>query len=175
MSRNDSIIEHRVDTVEILRQAYEQKDYKRFFEWFPDSFCRFNDIYGYKEERTVPAMPLYDESYQHMSFLFSKQLESDSIHLSKLFAIAKTASWDADAIAYFQDGLLNLILKEPDRVAAYLQKQSKKELICFWEFILDSPFPLESDCKRYATNIYKKINAVSPIMGKMIREANALK
>lgn len=137
-----------------LKSAYAKKDFHRFWNEFPDTFNEFLELYGWKEDCIGP---LYCWAYYHMEFLFCDSLPIDSIHLDKLFNIAKEASWDADTPNYFQRHWIDLLLKHPTECSTYLRTRPIGDVTGFWNFILYSPHPEQSSHKELCEkmqNIY---------------------
>ena len=55
--------------VEILREAYAQKDWKAFVDNFPQTFVEFVDLYGCDLDKG--PKPLYEGNKTHIFFIFS--------------------------------------------------------------------------------------------------------
>lgn len=150
-----------------LDKAYQENNYERFFELFPSSFRIFMDYYGYTDK----PMPLYSQGLNHVNYLFSNGLKIDEKHLKKLFAIAKNAVWEADAPNYFQNNLSDLILKYPQEMVSFLDKQDKKEIEHFWYFVVYALYPNALDNIAHYQRIRNRIYPYSKEQSKIIEIA----
>jgi len=118
-----------------VKEEYHQQ----FFDAFPNSFNEFNEIYGYVNNK--PAI-LYFEADKHIIELFNKLRNiNDTLYFKKLISIAIGGHWDADAVNYFQNGLKNRVINNPELTIYVLKNRSKKDIKSFWYFFFDGAHP----------------------------------
>lgn len=120
------------------RQAYQ----RRFFQAFPSTFKELEGLYGNRLDAHQQHAPLYGEAEQHIAGLFNSLPRIDeATYYRKLIALAIGGHWEADAVNFFQNGLMNKVLANPGLVAALLQPLNKEQILSFWAFYFDEPYP----------------------------------
>ncbi|MDR1876329.1 MAG: hypothetical protein LBQ84_01750, partial [Flavobacteriaceae bacterium] len=69
-SSSDTIQQNSItDTrIEDIKQAFEQKDYTKFFKLFPDTYSELVDFYGFDD--ITGEKPLYGLYVAHINYLF---------------------------------------------------------------------------------------------------------
>lgn len=144
--------QNKVDSITLLKKAYNEKDYETFFYLFPNSFSEFIEYYGYIENK---PMPLYSISFEHIRYLASNKNNEHRL-INKLFRIAKDAKWDADAPSYLRKVLTQLILAYPEDILYLLKKEDIKTVENFWYFILYYP-SLGAEYDIEHQNLYKQV------------------
>jgi hypothetical protein len=124
---------------EYYSKSHDRKDsmefHLRFFEEFPSDFESFNSIYGFD----TSEMPLYDKAYDHIQLFNRISCVSETIYYRKVISIAIGGYWDADAINYFQEGLRERVMANPELTFELLKERTEKEIFKFWFFFFGGP------------------------------------
>lgn len=144
--------QNKADSMILLEQAYNKKDYDIFFRLYPNSYTKFVEYYGYIGDK---PMPLYSIAFEHLKYLMSGKIRKFKL-IDKLFNIAKDGKWDADASSYLQDYMVDLIVEYPEIILSLLNENSTKEIENFWYFILYYP-SLHPEYDLQYQNKYKQI------------------
>lgn len=161
--------QNKVDSIESIRQAYNNCDYEVFFHLFPNSYSKFIEYYGYIKGE---PMPLYFEAHKHIEYLVSGEICKRKL-LEKLIEIAKDGIWEADAPNFLRKALNGLIMEYPGILLQLLKEKNSKEIKSFWSFILYYPsLHPENDLqyKENFRNIYTVIAARDVSMGRVISD-----
>jgi len=141
---------------EVLRISFQKKNCTEFFNAFPDSYKNFDDLYGYDDESGKKQ--LYDSYEKHINYFFEcKECVAENRFYDKIFKIAKSSKWEADAIALFQTNLSNLIINQPSSFVKLLNAKNKIETGKFWHFIFDGSSKNDRQNKEKFEIIYNKI------------------
>lgn len=124
---------------------------KLFFYNFPNSFNEFIRLYGYNSYRegkyhgvAHPDNIGIIESYavDHVYDLFNNLRYIDELdYINKMINIAVDAYWEADAVNHFQYGIRCCLRRNPNLFIQELQTRSNNEIIGFWFFYFDEPYP----------------------------------
>ena len=125
----------------ILAQSnnYKSEYEKRFFEYFPNSFDELVALYGFENDT---ANVLYYYADRHiLQFFNSISSINDTVYYSKLINIAEGGKWAADAESYFQEGLRQHVIKNPELTVFLLNKLDDNDIEGFWRFYFDEPHP----------------------------------
>lgn len=160
--------QNKVDSIALLKQAYNERNYDTFFNLFPDSFSKFIEYYGYVGNE---PMPLYPMAYEHIDYLVSNKSCKHRL-LTKLFNIAKNAIWEADAPNYLRSSIIGLVVEHPKIILSLLKNEETKIVENFWYFILYYPsLKAEYDLEHQEQykQIYTCINGENAQMGNTIK------
>lgn len=158
-----------VDTrIQQLKDAFDQQDYPTFLKLFPNSFDELDNYYGFDDN--TGAKPLYEFHEKHINYLFEYEGSSEKIFFDKVYGIAKSGKWDADAVGLFQSNLSNLIIKSPKNILEVLSKMPDKEVKSFWFFVFDGSSENDLQNKAKFESIYKKINSLNYKQGNLLKE-----
>jgi len=121
-----------------LIELYDNKNCKEFFNAFPNTFEKFNQLYGYDDE--TGARRLYSQT-EHIPYFFKCSEVSDRERLEKVIRIGINGKWDADSIGEFQL-LAHLLIKDhPKAAKETLNNLPDERAASFWYFLFDSPHP----------------------------------
>lgn len=148
---------------EYLKSAYynvikngSQENWGNYVEKFPDRFEDFDSIFGYRNDSKGP---LYDMYQQYIDLFFvARQYVSSEEYYEKVINIARTGSWDADAVNLFQAGIVDLLSNDsinPQEKSVFfkvLSSFSNTDITHFWSFYYDGLYP---DCygEKYKSTI----------------------
>jgi len=163
-NKNDNSIIHKnsvIDTrIEALKQAFENNDYTKFFQFFPDSYDELVNFYGFDDNKG--ASPLYSLYEVHINYLFDYEGKIDTKSFAtKIYEVAKNGVWDADAVGLFQSKLSNMIISKPDIFLEILAMKPNKEMKGFWHFVFDGSEKNDLQNKERFNAIYKKIKPLN--------------
>ncbi len=112
---------------------------KQFFNLFPNSFKKLNDLYGYNNGIEAP---LYNQVEKHILELFNNLNNiNDTLYYKKIVSIAIGGHWDADAVEAFQEGLRKRVLSKPNLVVYLLNEIPDEKIKSFWYFYFDGVHP----------------------------------
>lgn len=161
-----------VDTdtrITILKEAYNKKDYLIFYKSFPNTYNELLSIYGFDDK--TGEKPLYTLADKHIDYFFEfKDHIALDEFISRCYQISKNGIWEADAVAYFQINLTNLVIKHPKEVVEMLNTLSKKEEKEFWFFLFDGSSKNDIGNKEKFKIVYKIINSTCTRHGKILQE-----
>ncbi len=115
-------------------QTYQQ----RYFDLFPDSFEKFEQVFGFEDGKKAP---LYYNSIEYIRALFELDSISQSNQINKWIDISIGGHWDADAVNYFQHYLRPRILKNVDLTYRLLKVRPDKEVESFFYFFFNEIHP----------------------------------
>ncbi len=145
--------------VNLLSDAFNKKDYLKFYKLFPFSITAFAEIYGFND--TQGESPLYENSFEHINFLFQFNEKIDmQIFADKIFEFVKTLKWEADGINYFQNNLIDFIKREPNGLINVLKSKSKNEIYCFWHLVFDGSSTNDLQNKNNFQTLYNSIKSI---------------
>lgn len=109
-----------------------------FFDNFPNSFSRFQELYGYDEIKG--EAPYYNVAEEHLVFLFkTPDIVKSDVFINKLIDISRNGKWDADSVNYFQEKLRNYFFDNYSLFMNQLKRREEKEIKGFWYFFSDGP------------------------------------
>jgi hypothetical protein len=114
-----------------LIELHNNKNCKEFFNAFPHTFEKFNQLYGYDDE--TGARRLYSES-EHIPYFFSCSGVSNRERLEKVIGIGINGKWDADSIGWFNDLAYDLVKDRPKEAKAILDSLPMKKPLLFGIF-----------------------------------------
>lgn len=125
----------------------ERTKYERlFFKYFPDTFARFDSLYGYKEVSPDSAvyMPLYDSS--HLDTIFPNLDSIDkTIFYKKLINVSIGGHWDSDQVDVLQHDLIEKVRSHVALTEKILKTYNDDKIKSFWLFFFDMENPSAVD------------------------------
>lgn len=115
------------------KENFEQQ----FLKYFPNSFKKFNLLYGYKEisPDSVIYMPLYASDHIE-KVLFNLESINDTIFYKKLINISIDGHWAADQVSIFHSHLMEKVKEDLDITVNILRNIDNKKVKSFWLFFL---------------------------------------
>ena len=115
-----------------------KEHFKSFFDTFPDSYSKFQNSFGYSDEKG--EAPYYNDGEEYLVMFFkSFQAVDRKIIIEKLINICKNGKWDADNVNSFQDKMRNYFFKNDQIFLDILGKREKIDIKGFWYFFSDEP------------------------------------
>jgi hypothetical protein len=148
-----------------LTELYDNKNCKEFFNVFPNTFQKFNHLYGYDDEEGERM--LFAKSKDHISYFFSCSEVSDLEKLDKAIKIGINGKWEADAVWMFQESSFKLIKDHPNEAKEILDKLSDEKAASFWYFLFDGPHPSDKENKN-------RVDLLSNVLGKNSKQSKLL-
>jgi hypothetical protein len=122
------------------KEPGQQQYYQRqFFNEFPNSFWLLNRLYG-----TTNGRPGYlaDVAEKHIMDVFNTiSVINDTLYCSKVISLASDGVWDTYGVNYFQTGLKNRMLRNPDLIFYLVAKLPPRKMRSFWHFYFDGLYP----------------------------------
>ena len=134
--------------IETLKDAFSQKDWQTLADSFPETFEGFLKLYGYDAIEGEP-MPLYDEGYDHIFFLFSDDRIRGDHYMSKLLRLTKGYEWDADAPNYLHENVGILIENYPSLISVFMEDKPDILVKDFLKCAIASPYPGPKHSQNY--------------------------
>ena len=114
---------------------------RQFFNEFPNTFREFDQLYGYNDKTSKGAI-LYKDAEKHLLGLFNNLKSiNDTLYYRKIVNIAIGGTWEADAVNFFQYGLINRMESKPGLIVFFLRRMNEKKVKSFWHFYFDEPHP----------------------------------
>ncbi|WP_259014309.1 hypothetical protein [Emticicia fluvialis] len=154
--------------IEILRRAFERKDYLSFFKLFPNTFEEFFNFYGYDEKSGAKLLYGHDE---HIEYLFANKGRINSeIFAAKIYGIAKDAIWNVDTVDLFQSYLSEMILNYPNLFLKILATKPDKEAAGFWRFVFDGSLNGNLTNQERFNITYKKIKQLDTRQAEILKQ-----
>lgn len=136
-----------------LQDAYDRvindksaESWTIFFDIFPNTFEKFDSIFGYRENHIGPLYDMYQQ-YIYLFFEAQYHIKGDAYY-DKLIKIAKDAIWDADANSLFQSCIFNFVIDDSanSQINSFLETLStfsETDISNFWRFYFEDLYP---DC-----------------------------
>ena len=121
-----------------LQEKNNQTNQQRYFDLFPNSFEKFEQVFGFEKGKKAP---LYDNSIEYIRTLFALDSISQSSQITKWIDISIGGHWDADAVNYFQHFLRTRTLKNVDLTYKLLKDRPDKEVESFFYFFFNEIHP----------------------------------
>jgi hypothetical protein len=116
--------------VALLRSSFARVDVDtsaclQFFESFPETFDQFVNIYGYDDanvardtsgmvDDSVTYGPLYSVAADHVSAFVEINCVPRSEIVARVVGLASRGTWQADAVAYLHESLVEIATTEPE-------------------------------------------------------------
>lgn len=150
---------------DLLKAAYDAKDYDAYVDAFPDKYDDFVKVYGYDHingEKTI----LYDCAYEHIDFLFSSERVVEQKILDKLLSLSYDFIWDADAVNYVITRTEQILLDYPQRMTEYFDGKTDDAVISFLQMALTC---LDSDNDYYLEGCRKFVETYTPYSNRIVR------
>jgi hypothetical protein len=159
---------------------------KKYFNFFPNNFTEFNDIFGYKEipdsfydtidlkdfgkiDHSQFNGPLYENSGIYIDIFFQKLKINTRDRVKKNIDICLFAKWDADGVnmyqMYLQDDFISLL----NIYSVELENKTNEEILSVWHFFYDGPHP-ENYQKDYE-ELYKRYKNKNPRIAKLMKQS----
>ncbi|MDR1846711.1 MAG: hypothetical protein LBR17_01155 [Bacteroidales bacterium] len=141
----DSLVKYYyLSTNYIDNPTYKEK----FFDYFPNDFNTFINVYGYKEiindkkEHDVLFSPLYDFSFSHIDFFYSLDKLIDTLKFcKKIISVSLNGFWESDGVSIFQKFFQTKLFNNIDINLYILNTLSAKECLSVYYFLFDGPHP----------------------------------
>ena len=151
---------------EVLNKAFSQKDWKTYADNFPETFDSFLDVFGW--DHVTGPMPLYDQGFEHINFLFSDNRILADCYLQKLLNLTKGYSWDADGPTYLQTNIECLIIRYPSIISKFMDDKADAQVKDFLKCGIATPYP-EQENTLYYNELLKIIKLYKGYSGKIVR------
>lgn len=138
-------IVNKSDTISSLKIYFDHfSKYKdsiselEFFNYFPNTFEKFNNLYGFSEDKG--EMPLYN--YYHIEeYDKLRKIVSDQDYYYKLISLGINGKWEADNISSLQDVIIKNFFNNPSIFLIELKQFKNTDQVLFWNFYFDTPEP----------------------------------
>nr|WP_321413377.1 hypothetical protein [uncultured Allomuricauda sp.] len=122
-----------------LYKSMEDKDEQEFLRQFPKDFKQFQNYFGWDASNNAPH-ELYEHSVHYIEYLFYLlRTNKYPAYEKNLISLCENGQWEADAVNYFQDHIVNYI-KENEKyhlINALSDDRAKSVLF----FLFDGPHP----------------------------------
>ncbi len=128
-------------------EGKEKADYERlFFKYFPDTFDRFDSLYGYREISidSFAYAPLFSSDHLERVFPHLKSV-NDADYCRKLVGISIGGHWEADQVGLFQHNLINKVRANLGLTCSILRGLNDQQVKSFWLFFFDMENPSAMD------------------------------
>ena len=135
----DSIIQE----AEKLVSLFENNNCKEFYNVFPNTFQKLNQLYGYEDGKGGHI--LFSKYPEHFEFFFNCSEVTFNEKLKKAIEIGIDGKWEADTIGTFQDSTYELVKEHPNELSQLLNKLSDDKASSFWFFLLDGAHPTDKE------------------------------
>ena len=186
---NQSRIDSLINSYHNLNRESNNIEYiSQYFNYFPDSFKEFNNIFGYIDIFSpccdIIFGPLYEEHFDYIKQYFGIiTFIEDSIYLNKTINICIGGEWDADAISIFQYQIQQMILCDTikdidpicfvnsntcyrEKLLFYLAIRSRKEILSFWHFYLDNAESVDENLYKQTLKMLHGYNKLKRLLKK---------
>ncbi|WP_149303554.1 hypothetical protein [Pareuzebyella sediminis] len=139
-----------------LYKSMEDKDEQEFLRQFPKDFEQFQNYFGWDATNNAPH-ELYEHSVHYIEYLFYLlRTNKYPAYEKNLISLCENGQWEADAVNYFQDHVVNYI-KENEKyhlINALSDDRAKSVLF----FLFDGPHPkFDADFASYLSPSKKVI------------------
>lgn len=155
-----------------IEKSFNNKDWEVFVNAFPDTFSELMSIYGFDEE--FGPQPLYEESFDHICFLFSNDRIREPQYIDKLLKLTYGFYWEADAPTYLGCNIWKLIDEYPVLISDLLQNKSDTVIKDFLKCAIATPHP-EPENVLYYQDFLETIELYenySPKIARLLKQAH---
>lgn len=151
--------------VEILREAYAQKDWKAFVDNFPQTFVEFVDLYGYDLDKG--PKPLYEGNMTHIFFIFSDDRIREKQYLEWLLKLTEGYMWEADAVNWLGYNIGLMIDSYPELISDFMKDKPDDLVKDFFKSAIANPHPVP-DNTGYYTSLLEKIKLYEELSPRIV-------
>ena len=151
--------------VEILREAYAQKDWKAFVDDFPQTFVEFVDLYGCDLDKG--PKPLYEGNMTHIFFIFSDDRIREKQYLEWLLKLTEGYMWEADAVNWLGYNIGLMIDSYPELISDFMKDKPDDLVKDFIKSAIANPHPVP-DNTGYYTSLLEKIKLYGELSPRIV-------
>ena len=151
--------------VEILREAYAQKDWKAFVDNFPQTFVEFVDLYGCDLDKG--PKPLYEGNMTHIFFIFSDDRIREKQYLEWLLKLTEGYMWEADAVNWLGYNIGLMIDSYPELISDFMKDKPDDLVKDFFKSAIANPHPVP-DNTGYYTLLLEKIKLYEELSPRIV-------
>ena len=151
--------------VEILREAYAQKDWKAFVDNFPQTFVEFVDLYGCDLDKG--PKPLYEGNKTHIFFIFSDDRIREKQYLEWLLKLTEGYMWEADAVNWLGYNIGLMIDSYPELISDFMKDKPDDLVKDFFKSAIANPHPVP-DNTGYYTSLLEKIKLYGELSPRIV-------
>lgn len=151
--------------VEILREAYVQKDWKAFVDNFPQTFVEFVDLYGCDLDKG--PKPLYEGNMTHIFFIFSDDRIREKQYLEWLLKLTEGYMWEADAVNWLGYNIELMIDSYPELISDFMKDKPDDLVKDFFKSAIANPHPVP-DNTGYCTSLLEKIKLYEELSPRIV-------
>lgn len=151
--------------VEILREAYAQKDWKVFVDNFPQTFVEFVDLYGCDLDKG--PKPLYEGNMTHIFFIFSDDRIREKQYLEWLLKLTEGYMWEADAVNWLGYNIGLMIDSYPELISDFMKDKPDDLVKDFFKSAIANPHPVP-DNTGYYTSLLEKIKLYEELSPRIV-------
>ena len=151
--------------VEILREAYAQKDWKAFVDNFPQTFVEFVDLYGCDLDKG--PKPLYEGNKTHIFFIFSDDRIREKQYLEWLLKLTEGYMWEADAVNWLGYNIGLMIDSYPELISDFMKDKPDDLVKDFFKSAIANPHPVP-DNTGYYTSLLEKIKLYEELSPRIV-------
>ena len=151
--------------VEILREAYAQKDWKAFVDDFPQTFVEFVDLYGCDLDKG--PKPLYEGNMTHIFFIFSDDRIREKQYLEWLLKLTEGYMWEADAVNWLGYNIGLMIDSYPELISDFMKDKPDDLVKDFFKSAIANPHPVP-DNTGYYTSLLEKIKLYEELSPRIV-------
>ena len=151
--------------VEILREAYAQKDWKAFVDNFPQTFVEFVDLYGCDLDKG--PKPLYEGNMTHIFFIFSDDRIREKQYLEWLLKLTEGYIWEADAVNWLGYNIGLMIDSYPELISDFMKDKPDDLVKDFFKSAIANPHPVP-DNTGYYTSLLEKIKLYEELSPRIV-------
>lgn len=151
--------------VEILREAYAQKDWKAFVDNFPQTFVEFVDLYGCDLDKG--PKPLYEGNMTHIFFIFSDDRIREKQYLEWLLKLTEGYMWEADAVNWLSYNIGLMIDSYPELISDFMKDKPDDLVKDFFKSAIANPHPVP-DNTGYYTSLLEKIKLYEELSPRIV-------
>ena len=151
--------------VEILREAYAQKDWKAFVDNFPQTFVEFVDLYGCDLDKG--PKPLYEGNMTHIFFIFSDDRIREKQYLEWLLKLTEGYMWEADAVNWLGYNIELMIDSYPELISDFMKDKPDDLVKDFFKSAIANPHPVP-DNTGYYTSLLEKIKLYEELSPRIV-------
>ena len=151
--------------VEILREAYAQKDWKAFVDNFPQTFVEFVDLYGCDLDKG--PKPLYEGNMTHIFFIFSDDRIREKQYLEWLLKLTEGYMWEADAVNWLGYNIGLMVDSYPELISDFMKDKPDDLVKDFFKSAIANPHPVP-DNTGYYTSFLEKIKLYEELSPRIV-------
>ena len=154
----------------VLKTTGEErlKNERLFFEAFPNSFKKMQELFGFDDEKGEAPLYAFETGESLINYFSNLPSIDKADYYTKYINICIDGVWEADHIAE-GFGFGSKLYSDKDAIG-FLKQRSEDEIRIALRFCLDGPHPEDKGSVAMYEELYNKINTVDSAIAKLLKQ-----